>query len=167
MSPVDNPFQSPTELAAESDAAAAQKALRDACRIAPLVAPFSFVVLILLAAGVAVAAGRTINPAGLLLLPLLAMTIGLLASYASWSLIGLPLALALQRRQSLTGGTIHAAAFLCSIMAACLLAIPIMISSQGPQSLLLIPFLAAMIAPPALLSATCFWWLVRRKGGLS
>jgi hypothetical protein len=130
--------------------------------IAPAVAPLSFVGLLFLLYAISHATGSHFNPASILVLPMIALTVGMLASYAVAGLIGMPIAFALRRWKALNFVSIHAAA----LGWACLFAgmSRFLVGGDGvPQGdgLLWFFYAFAGTAPSTLLSATAFWLIVR------
>jgi hypothetical protein len=166
----DNPYKSPST-GADGRATTDQSStsLWRAYAFAPAVAPISFVLILFLIGGIATAFNIEVNPASFLVLPVVALTAGMVICYLVAACIGMPIAFYLRRRNSLNGYTIHGAAFCWSIFTAVVVATP-MSFSQGakwyhiPMAILV---LVCVIAPPVLLSATSFWLLVRRNGKLS
>jgi hypothetical protein len=166
----DNPYQSPSARAEQRPATDQfRKSLWRAYAFAPAVAPVSFVLLLFLIGAIATAFNIEVNPTSFLVLPVVALTAGMVICYLVAGCIGMPIAFYLRKRNSLNGYTIHGAAFCWSIFTAVVVATP-MSFSQGAKWYhipLAILVLVCVIAPPVLLSATVFWLLVRRNGGLS
>jgi hypothetical protein len=109
-----------------------------------------------------------VNPASFLVLPVLALTVGLVACYVVAGTIGMPIAFFLRNRGQLNGYTIHAAALACSILFCG--AIALLSIGEAPQQaqvfmgyLLGFGYLMCGVAPPVLLSGTAFWLLVRKR----
>jgi hypothetical protein len=104
-----------------------------------------------------------VNPASFLVLPLLALTVGVLACYVVAGAIGMPIAFFLRNRGRLNGYTIHGAALAWAIVfcgAVSLLSLP-----EGPQQAFLVfAYLICGVGPSVLLSGTVFWLLVRDRG---
>lgn len=129
---------------------------------APAVAPIVFTGIVV---GWGILAERGIvraNPAAVLVLPLLAMTVGMLASYAVAATIGMPIAFFLQRNQSLNFLTIHLAALLWSCFFAA--GSRLLVGGDGVPKGYAIQwfwYAFAMVTPPTLLSATTFWAILR------
>ena len=103
------------------------------------------------------------------MVPALALTVGMIASYIVAGVIGMPIAFGLRRKSRLNGYTIHAAAFAWSLLVSLTVGVPAAIYSGALwHQILLAPLLLLLvIAPPVLLSGTSFWWLAKRNGGLS
>ncbi len=126
-------------------------------------------VLLLLVGAICVAFGVEINPASFLVVPIVAMTAGMIVCYLVAGCIGMPIAFRLQKHGQLNGYTIHAAAFGWSLLVSLTVGVPAAIYSGAPwHQILLAPLLLLLVvAPPVLLSGTSFWWLAKRNGGLS
>lgn len=167
----DNPYSTPSELAAEKGAAPDQsfRPLWKAYALAPAVAPISFVAILFMIGAICYAFDVKINPASFLVLPLVAMTAGTIVCYLVAGCIGMPIAFHLRKRGRLNGYTIHAAAFGWSLFVSLAIGVPAAVFSGAPwyQVPLAPLLLLAAVAPPVLLSGTSFWWLVRKNGGLS
>ena len=159
----DNPYQSNnvTLSPREDDCRPSKRALWLAYFWAPAVAPLSFVGLLFVVGIVATWIGVEINPASFLVLPVVALTIGLAACYLVAGIIGMPIAFYLRRAHALNGYTIHGAAFCWAVLfsAACA---AVVMHGKWNDFLLVFGYFGAGVAPPVLLSATAFWWLLRR-----
>ena len=167
----DNPYQSSTASVDQRRFRTDQssKSLWIAYAFSPAVAPISFVLILFLLGAIFTAFDVEVNPASFLVLPVVALTAGMVICYLVAGCIGMPIAFYLRKRNSLTGYTIHGAALCWAIFTSVVIATP-MSFAQGAKwyhipSAILIP--VCVIAPPVLLSATSFWQLVRRNGGLS
>lgn len=163
-----NPYQSSVDVDVADRPSritpASNKTLWRAYLLAPAVAPVAFVVLLLVVCAGGYSLGFEINPASVLVLPIVAFTAGFVICYTVAGLIGMPIAFFLRNRNALNGSTIHGAAFGWSVLfsVACMaIAAP---RSDFPLQHFLVGLLVLMsaVAPPVLLSATTFWLLVRR-----
>jgi hypothetical protein len=145
------------------------KVLWWAYAFAPAVAPilFAVVVFVVGSAYLAMNPEDTGTPIGVIVIPLISLTVGVICSYFVAGVIGMPIAFFLRRRNSLNGYTIHGAALIWSIVLAVLLSIGIYAYTTPPRPAaveFLLPSLGlfVMLAPGILLSATIFWWMVCR-----
>lgn len=146
------------------------KTLWWAYAIAPAVAPILFAVTVFVVG----MTWLTLNPdfigtpIGVVVIPIISLTVGVVASYFVAGVIGMPIAFFLRKREILNGYTIHGAALLWTFFFVGLLSAA-MYATTTPQtrppltdflsSTLILVFL---IAPGILLSATTFWWIVSR-----
>lgn len=139
-----------------------------AFRVAPAVAPVVFAVLVFSLGSLLRPANDAEfgTPAGIIAVPILALTLGVPASYGIAGLVGMPIVFALRRRHWLNGWSIHLAAlawgiFLCLLLwlgaYACTAPPRPPLSSQLPGALVS----GALLIPCILLSATTFWWMTR------
>lgn len=166
----ENPFSTPSELPPENGAAHEKsRSLWNAYLLAPAAAPTSFVALFFIVGAICFALGIEVNPASFLVLPIFAMTAGMIICYLVAGCIGMPIAFHLRKREKLNGYTIHAAAFGWSLLFSLVIGVPAAIYSGAPwYQVPLAPLLLLLVvAPPVLLSGTSFWWLAKRNGGLS
>ncbi|MFT5301276.1 MAG: hypothetical protein ACI87E_002924 [Mariniblastus sp.] len=136
---------------------------------APTVAPVLFAVVVFVAGSAYLALNpeNTGTPIGVVAIPLISLTVGVICSYFVAGVIGMPIAFLLRRRNSLNGYTIHGAALVWSMVLAVLLGIGTYANTTPPRPaagefLLPLPVLFVMLAPGILLSATTFWWMVCR-----
>lgn len=163
-----NPYHSPA-LASEQPrefVAPSSKVLWRAYFFAPAVAPLSFILLLLCVLVASAIFNFDVNPASFLILPLVALTVGMVVCYVVAGAIGMPIAFYLRKRGRLNGYSIHGAALCWAIVfsIACGV-VPALISGQHwNQVPLVICYFACGVTPPVLLSATAFWWLVRKAG---
>ena len=146
-----------------------RKTLWWAYAIAPAVAPTLFAVMAFVGGMIELKLNPddTGTPIGVILVPIMSLTIGVVASYAVAGAIGMPIAFLLRKRRILNGYTIHGAAFLWVIVFSTLLTASNYIWTTPPRPApaeFLLPslYLFLMIAPCILLSATTFWWIVSR-----
>ncbi len=167
----DNPYQVPDAVAEQPrfDARRSSRALWIAYAFSPAVAPIASVIILFLLGGIFTAFGVEVNPASFLVLPVLALTVGMLVCYLVALIIGMPIAFYLRKRNALSGYTIHGAAFCCVVLFSTVVSTPMAIAEGAhwyhvPLAILM---LIGVVSPPVLLSATCFWLLVRKYGGLS
>lgn len=164
----ENPFQSPTSDpvplsgGAGTPQANVTSALWRGFLIAPAIVPVSFVIALLSLSLVLIYFGVEINPASLLVLPVVAMTAGLVASYAIALLVGLPIVLYLRRRHRLTCLTLHVAACLVSVLFSLVFSLVAFHNSWVELSAS-VGLVFAAVAPPTLLSTTVFWVVIRRS----
>lgn len=166
----DNPYSTPSQLPAENGKPRGQsRSLWNAYLFAPAAAPSSFVALLFVVGAACVAFGVEINPASFFVLPVVAMTAGMIICYLVAGCLGMPIAFHLQKRDKLNGYTIHAAAFGWSLLLSLVVGLPAAIYSGAPwYQIPMTPLLLLLVvAPPVLMSGTIFWWLVKRGGGLS
>lgn len=167
----ENPYQvlNVNDQQSRCDVSGSSKPLWIAYTISPIVAPISFIAILFLLGAISTAFGVEVNPASFLVLPLAALTLGTLVSYVVAGVIGMPIAFYLRNRNSLTGFSIHVAATCWAVFFSVVVSTPLAIA-QGAhwhQVPLAILTLACAVSPPVLLSATCFWLIVRKFGGLS
>ena len=142
------------------------KVLWRAYLFAPAVAPLSFILLLLCVFVVSAIFNFDVNPASFLVLPVVALTVGMVVCYAVAGAIGMPIAFYLRKRGLLNGYSIHGAALCWAVIfsIACGV-VPALISGQHwNQVPLVICYFACGVTPPVLLSATAFWLLVRKLG---
>jgi hypothetical protein len=121
--------------------------------IAPVVAPLTLAALVVVLSLVAGFVGKIDNPAGAPYMPMLAIALGLPASYGVAGVLGLPIAFALRRAQCLNGLTIHAAAAIWAV----LFSLFVGVASPTPASAILV---FCVVVIPILSSATVFWAIV-------
>lgn len=129
--------------------------------LAPAVAPVTFIALIFLFGGGAVTLGLQVNTASFLVLPLLAITVGMAVSYSLSGAVGMPVVFLLRYVGWLRGITLHGFALLGSIALSVILALFI---SWGAWDYLplTIAYCCIGFAPPVLLTTATFWWLVQK-----
>jgi len=129
--------------------------------LAPSVAPLAFVALVFLVAIVSDRMGVEVNDASLVVLPVLALTIGTVSCYLVAGIVGMPIAFYLRRANALNGYSIHGAALCWALLfsAGCTV---VMIGGDWEALLVGLCYVAVGVVPPVLLSATAFWLLVRR-----
>lgn len=159
----DNPYQSTNAALPprEDDRRPSKRALWRAYLWAPAVAPLSFVGLLFIVGIIATWMGVEINPASFLVLPVVALTIGVVACYLVAGMIGMPIAFFLRRAHALNGCTIHGAAFCWAVLLSAACAV-VVTHGKWNEFPLVFGYFGAGVAPPVLLSATAFWWLLRR-----
>ena len=140
------------------------KTLWRAYLFAPAVAPLAFVVLLLVVCAGGYLLNFEINPASVLVLPVVALTAGFVICYTVAGLIGMPIAFFLRNRNALNASTIHGAAFGWSVVFSVACMAVTAPRADFPLQHFLVGLLVLMlvVAPPVLLSATAFWLLVRR-----
>jgi len=145
------------------------KTLWWAYAIAPAVAPVIFAVIVFVVGLIwhMVNPDVTGTPVGIVLLPIISLTVGVVASYFVAGVIGMPIAFFLRKREILNGYTIHFAALLWTFLFVGLVS-GALYAMAPPTRPRLADFLssslifALLIAPSILLSATTFWWIVCR-----
>jgi hypothetical protein len=129
--------------------------------LAPAVAPLAFVALLFLVGIVSSQIGVTTNEASFIVLPVVALTIGVVVCYVVAGVIGMPIAFYLRRRNALNGYSIHGAALCWAILFSAICAI-FMVGGSWNELPLALCYVGAGVVPPVLLSGTAFWLLVRR-----
>ncbi len=105
-----------------------RRALWIAYAFSPAIAPIAFVVLLFLLGAICTALNFEVNPASFLVLPVLALTVGMVTCYLVAGAIGMPIAFYFHRRQSLTGYTIHGAALCWSIFVSFVVGAPMVLT---------------------------------------
>jgi hypothetical protein len=170
-----NPYSPPTAFDSQpaSREMPSTRRLWIAYGIAPLVAPLVSAVTVFVVGMVYLAnhPEDTGTPIGVIAFPVVLLVVGVPASYVVAGLIGMPIAFALRKRNSLNGYTVHGAALLWAALLGSGLAItgvfiawlqfnalPNFIDFLGRA---LAMFLA--LAPFILLSATTFWLIGVRQ----
>jgi hypothetical protein len=129
--------------------------------LAPAVAPVTFIALVSLFGGGAIILGVPVNTASFLVLPLLAITVGMVVSYSVAGAVGMPVAFMLRYFGWLRGITLHGSALLGSMAASVVLAF--FISWPAWEYIpLTIAYCSIGFTPPVLLTTATFWWLVQR-----
>ena len=130
--------------------------------IAPLVAPLA-AALIIFAAGLLLSDREsTGTPIGIILLPILLMTVGVVISYLLALLIGMPVAFLLHKNNLLNGYTIHLAALILAVVVSLLLTLLGVMAddrSTALRTLYEFGFSFLIIAPFVLATSTVFWWV--------
>ncbi len=167
----ENPFQSPTcsTDASQTRRSPSNAVLWRAYLFAPGVAPIAFVLMMVVIIFIAGIFEIDVNPASFLILPVLALTVGVIVCYVVAGAIGMPIAFFLRNRGQLNGYTIHGAALAWAIVFCG--AISLLSIREAPwQAQLVLGYLVAFgylmcgVAPPVLLSGTAFWLLVLKHG---
>ena len=167
---IENPFQSPTcsTDSSRTSRSPSNAVLWRAYLFAPGVAPIAFLLMLVIIFLIAGIFEIDVNPASFLVLPVVALTVGVAACYVVASVIGMPIAFFLRNRGQLNGYTIHDAALAWAIVFCG--AVSVMFVRDAPQQaqqlgyLIAFGYLMCGVAPPVLLSATAFWLLVRKHG---
>ncbi|MCU0879796.1 MAG: hypothetical protein MUF06_18635 [Pirellulaceae bacterium] len=145
------------------------KSLWFAYLIAPSVAPLVFAIAVFVSGltWLQPPENSTGTPIGIILVPVLSLTVGMVASYLVAGLIGMPIAFHLRNRNSLNFYTIHGAAFGWSVVLGCMVGVMVFVfgSPRPPISAAILSALAVIgvLSPFILLSATTFWWMVKRN----
>jgi hypothetical protein len=128
---------------------------------APAVAPLAFVAMVLLVGFLGEYFGFEVNPASMLVLPVIALTLGTVCCYFVAGVIGMPIAFYLRRIHSLNGYTIHAAAFLWAALFASFCAV-VMVGGSWNELPVALCYFGFGVIPPVLLAGTAFWLLLRQ-----
>jgi hypothetical protein len=159
----ENPYQSITTSppSADSNRMPSNRSLWRAYLFAPAVAPLSFVALVLLVGTIAARIGIETNEASFVMLPMLALTIGVVSSYLVAGVIGMPIAFYLRRTNALNGYSIHGAAFCWAILFSIICGVAV-IGGNWNELPLVACYIGAGVVPPVLLAGTAFWLLVLR-----
>jgi len=131
--------------------------------VAPVVAPLAFIGQLVLIVLLAERFNLDLNNASLVFLPVLALSVGLVACYGVAGVIGMPLAFVLRRRRRLNAFYIH----LCALGWALVFAFgcQVFLGKEGlslGERAFLCAYVFSGTAAPILLSATAFWLVVRR-----
>ena len=108
------------------------------------------------------------TPIGIILLPALILTIGVVASYFITAIFWMPIVIFLHRRKRLDGGSIHLMAFLLAVLLFAVIEAAIyFITTPRPNSIaefigssLYIP---GFVIPHIMVSALVFWLMVRDR----
>lgn len=127
---------------------------------APIVAPLAFVAIVLAAGYLSVVLGSDVNEASMIVLPGIALTVGVVSCYLVAGFIGMPIAFFLRRIDSLNAFSIHAAAFGWALFFTTLCAI-YLISGKWNELPLAMCYVGAGVIPSVVLSGTAFWLLLR------
>lgn len=127
---------------------------------APAVAPLAFVAMVFLVAFVSFCFGVDVNEASILILPVLALTIGVVSCYLVAGVLGMPIAFYLRRRNSLNGYSIHFAAF-CWAALFTLFCAALFVGFNWNDLPLALCYIGLGVIPPVVLSGTAFWLLLR------
>ncbi|MFN9985910.1 MAG: hypothetical protein ACK52S_10195 [Pirellula sp.] len=136
------------------------RALWRAYFFAPAVAPLAFVAMVFLVAFASEIFGADVNPASILILPVLALTIGVLSCYFVAGVLGMPIAFYLRRRNSLNGYSIHLAAFCWALLFTTFCAL-LFVGFKWDGLPMAVCYVGLGVIPPVVLSGTAFWLLVR------
>jgi hypothetical protein len=126
----------------------------------PSVAPIAFVALVLLIGIVGEVFGIEVNPASMLVLPVIALTVGVVSCYVVAGMIGMPIAFYLRRVNALNVYSIHSAALCWAILFAVGCAV-VMVGDNWSELPLALGYFGLGVVPPVLLSGTAFWLLLR------
>ncbi|MFN4907281.1 MAG: hypothetical protein ACOVQH_10130 [Burkholderiaceae bacterium] len=158
----DNPYE-PTNQIVRSTVLSlrpSNRAMWKAYFWSPSVAPFAFVVLVLLIGIVSEVFGLEVNPASMLVLPFMALTVGLVSCYFVAGIIGMPIAFYLRRVNALNFYSIHGAAFCWAVLFSIGCAV-VMVGDNWGDLPLALGYLSFGVIPPVLLSGTVFWLLLK------
>jgi hypothetical protein len=159
----ENPYHASSHLPelAEVRFNPSNRTLWKAYFLAPAVAPISFVAIVLLIGLLAPRLGVEINEAGIIVLPVIALTIGVVSSYFVAGVIGMPIAFYLRRVNLLNSCSVHGAAFCWAVLFSSLCAI-VMVGGRWSELPLALCYFGLGVIPPVVLSGTAFWLLLRR-----
>ena len=127
---------------------------------APAVAPLAFVAIVFIAGYLSVVLGGEVNEASMLVLPSIALTVGVVACYLVAGFIGMPIAFFLRRIDSLNAFSIHAAAFGWALFFTTICAV-FLVGGKWNELPLAICYVGVGVIPSVLLSGTAFWLLLR------
>lgn len=160
---IENPYQSSALFPERVDGRcpSSNRSLWLAYLFAPAVAPLSFVSLLFLVGVVSTQLGIDINEASFVVLPLLALTVGMVSCYLVAGVIGMPIAFYLRRTNSLNGYSIHAVAFGWAVFFTFVCGL-FFTDGNWRELPLALSYIGLGVIPPVLLSGTTFWLLVRR-----
>ena len=126
----------------------------------PSVAPIAFVALVLLIGIVGEVFGIEVNPASMLILPVIALTIGVVSCYVVAGMIGMPIAFYLRRINALNVYSIHGAALCWAVLFSFGCAV-VMVGENWVELPLALGYFGIGVIPPVLLSGTAFWLLLK------
>jgi len=158
----ENPYQ-PSEFSqpwANTNLKPSNRTLWKAYILAPAVAPIAFVALVLLVGFLSLSLGADVNEASILVLPVLALTVGVVACYLVAGVIGMPIAFYLRRINLLNAYSIHGAAFCWAALftSACAF---YLVDGEWSALPLAYCYVGLGVIPPVMLSGTTFWLLLR------
>lgn len=126
----------------------------------PAVAPLAFIALVLLVGIVGSVFGLEVNPASMLILPFIALTVGVVSCYVVAGVIGMPIAFYLRRVDALNFYSIHGAALGWALLfTGCCAAV--MVGDNWGELPLALGYFGFGVVPPVLLSGTAFWLLLK------
>mgnify|MGYP006276888177 CR=1 FL=1 len=134
--------------------------------VAPAVAPILMAIEIFIVGMVFSDPKDPGTPIGIILLPLMLLSLGMVFSYAIAALVWMPIVFHLRELHRLSAGTIHAAASLLAVACFALLeAAAYAVTTPKPTDLLgfvasSLP-IAAILLPNILVSAAVFWMMIR------
>lgn len=134
--------------------------------IAPAVAPVLFSVVVFLLGSVTLAMNPHDNgtPIGVILIPLLSLTIGVVAAYFVAGVVGMPIIFRLEKQRSLNGLTIHGTALTCMVVLASLFCALGCIAGTPTGEIISGGMTFLVVATPFVLaSSTTFWWILTRQ----
>jgi hypothetical protein len=158
----ENPYRSDTgvEQVTRVVLKPTNRAMWRAYLIAPAIAPIAFVGILLLVVIASNLFGFEINPASVLILPVLAMTVGLVSSYVVAGVLGMPIAFFLRQMDRLSGWSIHLAALAWALFFSSLCALYFTDGNmtEFPWAFC---YVGIALVPSVLLSGTVFWLLLR------
>lgn len=161
----ENPYQSSLHVTTPEDDAnghfPSSRALWRAYFLAPAVAPIAFVVIVFLVGLIAPNLGADVNPASMIVLPVIALTVGFVSCYLIAGVFGMPIAFYLRRRRFLNGYSIHGAALGWAVLFSVFCAF-VMVGSDQSEFPLALGYFGMGVIPPILLSGTAFWYLLNR-----
>lgn len=139
--------------------------------VAPMVAPvlFSLIVLIVLSVGLMFSDPKDPGtPIGVVMVPVLSLVLGVIASYFIAGVIWMPIMVFLKNQGLLSGRVIHLSAFVLAIILYVLLDISIYAITAVPRPDFLAFIRSTLVIgvifiPCVMLSATTFWWMLRNR----
>ena len=158
----ENPFQT-TEVIpppVATNMRPSNRSLWWAYLFAPAVAPLVFVLIVFAAGFLSTWFGADVNEASMLVLPVLALTVGLVSCYLVAGMIGMPIAFYLRRKDALNAYSIHLSAFCWAALftTACAWSF---VGGSWKELPLAFCYVGVGVIPSVLLSGTAFWWLVK------
>jgi hypothetical protein len=159
-----NPYTSPTAVSTghANSQSKTKKQLWFAYAIAPLVAPSLAAVVIFFGGLFLSDPNDTGTPVGIVLLPIVMMTVGVGISYFLALVVGMPVVFWLSRRNRLTGFSIHLAAVGVALIIAAVFTLIGVITEGGPTLFEGVQFfaLAVLVIAAFLLTSTAVFWMV-------
>ncbi len=172
MTPRDeNPYQPPVEPESDplSKAALEKKRLWRAFWFASPVFPIIAAPLVFFGGLLFHDPSSTGTPVGIVVIPMLLLSFGVVLSYVAVLIIGMPVAFSLHRSGTLNGRTLFLAALGISVFLALLLLIPGLGANGGQaaasfwQATQGFGFNLLMVATPILMTTGVFWWIGVRE----
>lgn len=159
-----NPYISPTVVSARhaNSQSKTKRQLWFAYAIAPLVAPSLAAVVIFFGGLFLSDPNDTGTPVGIVMLPIVMMTVGVGVSYLLGLVVGMPVVFWLSRRDRLTGFNIHVAAVGVALIIATVFTFIGVITEGWPTLFEGVQFfaLAFLVIAAILLTTTAVFWMV-------